>query len=81
MLARGRCLVAPGVFDLISTHILNQHAAEATDMTGLRIVASALGLPDAGLLPTPRCPTGRNASPNSPERPSSPIPIPATVAC
>lgn len=49
LLARGRCLVAPGVFDLISTHILNQHGAEATYMTGFGVVASALGLPDAGL--------------------------------
>lgn len=49
LLARGRCLVAPGVFDLISTHILNRHGAEATYMTGFGVVASALGLPDAGL--------------------------------
>jgi 2-methylisocitrate lyase-like PEP mutase family enzyme len=49
LLARGRCLVAPGVFDLISTHILNQHGAEATYMTGFGVVASSLGLPDAGL--------------------------------
>jgi 2-methylisocitrate lyase-like PEP mutase family enzyme len=49
LLARGKCLVAPGVFDLISTHILNQHGAEATYMTGFGVVASALGLPDAGL--------------------------------
>jgi 2-methylisocitrate lyase-like PEP mutase family enzyme len=49
LLARGKCLVAPGVFDLISTHILNRHGAEATYMTGFGVVASALGLPDAGL--------------------------------
>jgi 2,3-dimethylmalate lyase len=49
LLARGKCLVAPGVFDLISTHILNQHGAEATYMTGFGVVASALGLPDAGI--------------------------------
>lgn len=49
LLARGRCLVAPGVFDLISTHMLNQHGAEATYMTGFGVVASALGLPDAGI--------------------------------
>ncbi len=48
-LARGKCLIAPGVFDLISTHMLNQHGAEATYMTGFGVVASALGLPDAGL--------------------------------
>jgi 2-methylisocitrate lyase-like PEP mutase family enzyme len=49
LLARGKCLVAPGVFDLISTHILNQHGAEAAYMTGFGVVASALGLPDAGI--------------------------------
>ena len=49
LLARGRCLVAPGVFDLLSTHILNQHGAEATYMTGFGVVASCLGLPDAGI--------------------------------
>ncbi len=49
LLARGKCLVAPGVFDLISTHMLNQAGAEATYMTGFGVVASALGLPDAGL--------------------------------
>lgn len=49
LLARGKCLIAPGVFDLISTHMLNQYCAEATYMTGFGVVASALGLPDAGL--------------------------------
>lgn len=49
LLARGQCLVAHGVFDLISTHILNQHGADATYMTGFGVVASALGLPDAGI--------------------------------
>lgn len=49
LLARGQCLIAPGVFDLISTHILNQHGAQATYMTGFGVVASALGLPDAGI--------------------------------
>lgn len=49
LLARGKCLVAPGVFDLLSTHILNQHGAEATYMTGFGVTASYLGLPDTGL--------------------------------
>jgi 2,3-dimethylmalate lyase len=49
LLARGKCLVAPGVFDMISAHMLNQHGAEATYMTGFGVVASHLGLPDAGL--------------------------------
>ena len=49
LLARGRCLVAPGVFDLISTHVLNQHPVDATYVTGFGLVASSLGLPDAGL--------------------------------
>jgi 2-methylisocitrate lyase-like PEP mutase family enzyme len=42
-------VVAPGVFDMISAHMLNQHGAEATYMTGFGVVASHLGLPDAGL--------------------------------
>lgn len=49
LLARGQCLIAPGVFDLLSTHILNQHGAQATYMTGFGVVASSLGLPDAGI--------------------------------
>jgi len=49
LLARGRTLVAPGVFDMISTHMANQHPFEAHYMTGFGVVASHLGLPDAGL--------------------------------
>jgi 2-methylisocitrate lyase-like PEP mutase family enzyme len=49
LLARGRTLVAPGVFDLISTHMANQHGFQAQYMTGFGVVASHLGLPDAGL--------------------------------
>lgn len=49
LLAPGRCLVAPGVFDLISCHMANQHAFQAQYMTGFGVVASHLGLPDAGL--------------------------------
>ena len=48
-LQAGRTLVAPGVFDLISARMLNQHPAEAAYMTGFGVVASYLGLPDAGL--------------------------------
>jgi 2-methylisocitrate lyase-like PEP mutase family enzyme len=48
-LARGRTLVAPGVYDLLSTHIANQHGFDAHYMTGFGVVASLLGLPDAGL--------------------------------
>jgi 2-methylisocitrate lyase-like PEP mutase family enzyme len=48
-LARGRTLVAPGVYDLLSTHMANQHAFDAHYMTGFGVVASLLGLPDAGL--------------------------------
>jgi 2-methylisocitrate lyase-like PEP mutase family enzyme len=48
-LARGRTLVAPGVFDLLSTHLANQHPFQAHYMTGFGVVASLLGLPDAGL--------------------------------
>jgi 2-methylisocitrate lyase-like PEP mutase family enzyme len=48
-LARGKTLVAPGVFDLISTHMANREGFEAHYMTGFGVVASYLGLPDAGL--------------------------------
>jgi 2-methylisocitrate lyase-like PEP mutase family enzyme len=48
-LARGRTIVAPGVFDMISAHMTNQLPFEAVYMTGFGVVASYLGLPDAGL--------------------------------
>ena len=48
-LSAGNTLVAPGVFDLISARMLNQHPVDAAYMTGFGVVASYLGLPDAGL--------------------------------
>ena len=45
----GKTIVAPGVYDLISASMLNQHPADAGYMTGFGVVASYLGLPDAGL--------------------------------
>ena len=48
-LRAGSTLVAPGVFDLISARILNQYPVDAAYMTGFGVVASYLGLPDAGL--------------------------------
>ena len=45
----GETIIAPGVFDLISARLLNQHPVDAGYMTGFGVVASYLGLPDAGL--------------------------------
>lgn len=43
-------VVAPGVFDLISTRIADEQGHVALYMTGYGTVASHLGLPDAGLV-------------------------------
>lgn len=45
----GETIIAPRVFDLISARLLNQHPVDAGYMTGFGVVASYLGLPDAGL--------------------------------
>jgi 2-methylisocitrate lyase-like PEP mutase family enzyme len=45
----GRFVTAPGVFDLISAKIADSLGFDALYMTGFGVVASALGLPDAGL--------------------------------
>ena len=42
-------VVAPGIFDMISTRIADRQGHDALYMTGYGTVASALGLPDAGL--------------------------------
>ncbi len=42
-------MTAPGVFDLISARIADQFEFPAIYMTGYGVVASSLGLPDAGL--------------------------------
>jgi 2-methylisocitrate lyase-like PEP mutase family enzyme len=44
-----RILVAPGVFDMVSLKLADAMGFEALYMTGYGVVASALGLPDAGL--------------------------------
>tara|TARA_R110000772_G_scaffold22096_4_gene60063 strand:- start:2212 stop:3078 length:867 start_codon:yes stop_codon:yes gene_type:complete len=48
-LKSGEFIVAPGVFDMISAKIANEHSFSALYMTGYGTVASYLGLPDAGL--------------------------------
>lgn len=48
-LQRDEILVAPGVFDMISARIADSIGFEAIYMTGYGVVASHLGLPDAGL--------------------------------
>ncbi|MDH3715239.1 MAG: isocitrate lyase/PEP mutase family protein [Gammaproteobacteria bacterium] len=48
-LASGEFIVAPGVFDLISAKIADRFGFPALYMTGYGVVASSLGLPDAGL--------------------------------
>jgi 2-methylisocitrate lyase-like PEP mutase family enzyme len=48
-LADDEFIVAPGVFDLISAKIADRFEFPALYMTGYGVVASSLGLPDAGL--------------------------------
>ena len=48
-LRNGDFMTAPGVFDLISARIADQVEFPAIYMTGYGVVASSLGLPDAGL--------------------------------
>lgn len=48
-LERKSLLVAPGVYDLVSTRLADTFGFEALYMTGFGAVASHLGLPDAGL--------------------------------
>lgn len=48
-LAEGAFVVAPGVFDGISARIADPMGFDALYMTGYGVVASHLGLPDAGL--------------------------------
>jgi 2-methylisocitrate lyase-like PEP mutase family enzyme len=44
-----RLVIAPGVYDLISAKIADRMGFDALYMTGYGVVASHLGLPDAGL--------------------------------
>jgi 2,3-dimethylmalate lyase len=48
-IARGSFIAAPGVYDLISALIADRMGFKALYVTGYGTVASALGLPDAGL--------------------------------
>ncbi len=48
-LDQGEFIVAPGVFELISARVADSMDFSALYMTGYGAVASALGLPDAGL--------------------------------
>ena len=48
-LTKGRLVVAPGVFEMVSAKIADRMGFEALYMTGYGTVASYLGLPDAGL--------------------------------
>ena len=49
LLSRDSCLVLPGVYDGISAKMAASVGFEALYMTGYGVVASALGVPDAGL--------------------------------
>jgi 2,3-dimethylmalate lyase len=49
LIAEGKFVVAPGVFDMISAKIADRVGFDALYMTGYGTVASYLGLPDAGL--------------------------------
>lgn len=48
-LRREEILVAPGIFDMISAKIADRAGFDCLYMTGYGVVASSLGLPDAGL--------------------------------
>ena len=49
LIAPGQLLVAPGIFDMISARVADGMGFGALYMTGYGVVASALGLPDAGM--------------------------------
>src|SRR5262249_28030492 len=49
LIAPGKLLVAPGVFDMISARVADRMGFQSLYMTGYGTVASSLGLPDAGL--------------------------------
>ena len=48
-IAAGELIIAPGVYDLISARIADRMGFRAIYVTGYGVVASHLGLPDAGL--------------------------------
>ncbi len=49
LLKKDGCLILPGVYDGISAKLATNAGFDALYMTGYGVVASALGLPDAGL--------------------------------
>src|SRR6202034_1548404 len=50
LLATGELIVAPGVFDGISAHLVRQMGFKAAYLTGAGAAASGFGLPDIGLV-------------------------------
>ena len=50
LLATGELIVAPGVFDGISAHLVRQTGFKAAYLTGAGAAASGFGLPDIGLV-------------------------------
>jgi 2-methylisocitrate lyase-like PEP mutase family enzyme len=50
LLAAGELIVAPGVFDGISAHLVRRMGFRAAYLTGAGTAASAFGLPDIGLV-------------------------------
>ena len=48
-LTSGRMISAPGVYDMVSALLADHLGFDAIYMTGYGVVASSLGLPDAGL--------------------------------
>ncbi len=49
LLEGGELIVAPGIFDGISAHLVRRMGFRAGDLTGAGVVASGFGLPDLGL--------------------------------
>jgi 2-methylisocitrate lyase-like PEP mutase family enzyme len=50
LLDRGELVVAPGVFDGITAHLVKRTGQQAAYMTGAGVAASGFGLPDIGLV-------------------------------
>ena len=50
LLGEGQLIVAPGVFDGISAHLVRQMGFRAAYLTGAGTAASGFGLPDIGLV-------------------------------
>ena len=50
LLDQGQLIVAPGVFDGITAHLVRRTGQAAAYMTGAGVAASGFGLPDIGLV-------------------------------